>query len=295
MKGGGCTVHPPPSPDGKISSAGLIFPSWWNVRQKLAIATLCTLWWETSEQYKPWWLGIESPPQSNELTRGPPELALPFVGGSSHRRKSFACPKFVMVWQHRSAIPVGRRGVISLFKWFLPAVATCSGRGGGSTPCGFHQTIQYCILKIFHQLSCTENMCSKIHPGKDFFAHRDTYKETGDAARLPAKIVRWGKKYFVLGRRKQPRQDKNLLYLQRQAQQTNQGRISFICTPWVPICRSFNSQQGSPLSSLSDCTQSGRNQLNFTTAIYIFLIYGATQLTPCKSKTTFIVILCLSI
>ncbi len=37
-----------------------------------------------------------------------------------------------MVWQYRSPIPVGRRGVIiSLFKWFLPAVATCRGRGGG--------------------------------------------------------------------------------------------------------------------------------------------------------------------
>jgi hypothetical protein len=35
-------------------------------------------------------------------------------------------------------------------------------------------------------------------------------------------------------------------------------RTPFICTPWVPICLSFNSQQGPPLSSLSvrhlECT-----------------------------------------
>ncbi len=49
---------------------------------------------------------------------------------SSHRRKSAACPKFDMVWLHRSPIPVGRRGVISSFKWFLPAIATRRGRGG---------------------------------------------------------------------------------------------------------------------------------------------------------------------
>jgi hypothetical protein len=30
-------VHPTPSP-------GRIFPSWWNVRQKVAIATLCVLY-----------------------------------------------------------------------------------------------------------------------------------------------------------------------------------------------------------------------------------------------------------
>ncbi len=31
-------VHPPPH------QPGLILPSWWNVRQKAAVATLCTLW-----------------------------------------------------------------------------------------------------------------------------------------------------------------------------------------------------------------------------------------------------------
>ncbi len=35
-----------------------------------------------------------------------------------------------MVWQYLSLIPVGRKGVISSFKWFLPVVATCRGGGG---------------------------------------------------------------------------------------------------------------------------------------------------------------------
>ncbi len=51
--------------------------------------------------------------------------------GSSHRRKSAACPKFDMVWATSLANPSGEEGVISSFKWFLPAVATCRGRGGG--------------------------------------------------------------------------------------------------------------------------------------------------------------------
>jgi hypothetical protein len=47
--------------------------------------------------------------QSNELTKGPHELVQHFrLQGSSHRRKSAACPKFDMVWQYRSRIPVGR-------------------------------------------------------------------------------------------------------------------------------------------------------------------------------------------
>ncbi len=37
----------------------------------------------------------------------------------------------------------------------------------------------------------------------------------------------------------------------RKAQRTNQGRNSFICATKVPICLSFNSQQGPPLYGLS--------------------------------------------
>ncbi len=35
-----------------------------------------------------------------------------------------------MVWLNRSPIPVGRRGVISLFKWFLPAFPRVEEGGG---------------------------------------------------------------------------------------------------------------------------------------------------------------------
>ncbi len=59
---------------------------------------------------------------------------------------------------------------------------------------------------------------------------------TGDPARLPAQLAgRWGQ---------------SIVPAQR-AQRTNQGRTPFICTSWVPISLSFNSQQGPALSSLS--------------------------------------------
>ncbi len=41
-----------------------------------------------------------------------------------------------MHWQYRSPIPVGRRGVIFLLKWFLPAFATYRGMEGGRHPVG---------------------------------------------------------------------------------------------------------------------------------------------------------------
>ncbi len=67
--------------------------------------------------------------------------ALSFLVGSSHRRKSAACPKFDVVWLYRSPIPVGRRGVISSFKWFLPVFATRRGREGeGQHPVGMRGT-----------------------------------------------------------------------------------------------------------------------------------------------------------
>ncbi len=60
--------------------------------------------------------------QSKELTRGPPELV-----------KHLSCSKFDMVLLNLSPIPVGRRGVISSFKLFLPVFATRKG-GGGRRP-----------------------------------------------------------------------------------------------------------------------------------------------------------------
>ncbi len=58
-----------------------------------------------------------------------------------------ACPKFDTVWQYLSPIPVGRRGVISSFKWFLPAVLTCRGKGEGSAPCA-HGPFCCCYAKL---------------------------------------------------------------------------------------------------------------------------------------------------
>ncbi len=40
-----------------------------------------------------------------------------------------------MVWLYRSPTPVVRRGVISSFRWFLPAFAALKERGRGSASC----------------------------------------------------------------------------------------------------------------------------------------------------------------
>ncbi len=45
----------------------------------------------------------------------------------------------------------------------------------------------------------------------------------------------------------------------RQTQQTHQGKTPFICTPRVPICLSFNGQQGPPFSSISGHKGSKKN------------------------------------
>ncbi len=50
--------------------------------------------------------------------------------------------------------------------------------------------------------------------------------------------VRWGKKYFVLGRIEQPRQDKNLLYQQDQPNEPTKERpLSFVLfeSPFTPV------------------------------------------------------------
>jgi hypothetical protein len=53
---------------------------------------------------------------------------------SSHRRKSAECPKFDMVWIHRSPIPVGRRGVNFLVQMISTCLAARRGRGSGVHP-----------------------------------------------------------------------------------------------------------------------------------------------------------------
>ncbi len=90
---------------------------------------------------------------------------------------------------------------------------------------------------------------------------RDTHQETGDPARLPAQLAgRWGqrnwisvwcrKKISCTGLTRAAKAEQKSLVPALQAQRTNQERISFICPLWVPICLSFNSQQGPLLYSL---------------------------------------------
>ncbi len=73
-------------------------------------------------------------PQNNELTREPNELVQHFRLGEVHMgaRALPACPKFDTVWLYYSPFPVGRRGVISSFKWFLLRYALRKGRGVGT-------------------------------------------------------------------------------------------------------------------------------------------------------------------
>jgi len=68
---------------------------------------------------------------SNELTRRPPEFnsTLSFTGRVHIGARALHVLTFIWFGNYRTPIPVGRRGVISSFKWFLPALATCRGRG----------------------------------------------------------------------------------------------------------------------------------------------------------------------
>ncbi len=59
------------------------------------------------------------------------------------------------------------------------------------------------------------------------------------------------KKIFCIELTRADKAEKKSLVPAQQAQRTNQGRIPFNCTLWVPIHLSFNSQQGPSLSSLS--------------------------------------------
>ncbi len=70
--------------------------------------------------------------QSNELTRGPPELissALSFIGSVHIGAKALHLLNLIMVWLCRSPIPVGRRG------YFLRSEEGRRGGGGGLAPC----------------------------------------------------------------------------------------------------------------------------------------------------------------
>ncbi len=61
-------------------------------------------------------------------------------------------------------------------------------------------------------------------------------------------------KIFCTGPTRAAKADQKSLVPARQTQRTNQGRNPVICSLWVPIPLSFNSQQGQPLSSTSGYT-----------------------------------------
>ncbi len=56
--------------------------------------------------------------------------------------------------------------------------------------------------------------------------------------------VGWGKNIFCTGPTRAAKAEQKSLVPARQAQRTNQGRTPFICTLWVSVHLSFNSQQG---------------------------------------------------
>jgi hypothetical protein len=62
---------------------------------------------------------------------------------------------------------------------------------------------------------------------------------------------KWRKEYFVLGRLEQPSSEQKISCTGKTSP-SNHPRTLSICTLWVPIHLSFNSQQGPPLSSFSD-------------------------------------------
>ncbi len=101
--------------------------------RRLAIPTLLGTFSDDDISSRAMWgWGLHA--QSNELTRGPPVLVQHFRLQGEYTLAQERCMSQIlyMVWLHPSPIPVGRRGVISLFKWFLHAVATCRGGGVGT-------------------------------------------------------------------------------------------------------------------------------------------------------------------
>jgi hypothetical protein len=74
-------------------------------------------------------------------------------------------------------------------------------------------------------------------------------------------IVYGGEKIFCTGTTWAAKAgQRSLFVLAWQAQRTNQRRTLFLCTLGVPICPSFNSQQGPPLSSLSGTSPAGQSR-----------------------------------
>ena len=70
--------------------------------------------------------------QSNELTKGPPELVQHFLFQGEFTSVHEHCMSYTWYGLAKSlACPSGEEGVFSPFKWFLPAFATSRGMGEG--------------------------------------------------------------------------------------------------------------------------------------------------------------------
>jgi hypothetical protein len=102
-------------------------------------------------------------------------------------------------------------------------------------------------------------MADHIFYGLLFWSETHTNRQATRYGWLPSSLlgtgdtrinsVRWGQTFYSELTRAVEAELKSLVPA-RQAQRTNQRRIPFICTLWVPIHLSFNSQQGPPFSIL---------------------------------------------
>jgi hypothetical protein len=70
-----------------------------------------------------------------------------------------------MVWLYHSPIPVGKRGVIYLFKLFLPSVTRLEGRGGGARH-GRRAGLAPCVVPAAAAVTCTQSfIIIFVYPG----------------------------------------------------------------------------------------------------------------------------------
>ena len=115
-----------------VETTWVSLQDYWVSLQTLFVARLRGSFWRL---YVSQPVVYASQPLNTQLTRGTRvSLVLSFIGGV-HIGATALCPKFDMVLLYRSPIPVGRKGVISSFKLFLPAFPRIE-RGRGSAPCG---------------------------------------------------------------------------------------------------------------------------------------------------------------
>jgi hypothetical protein len=98
--------------------------------------------------------------------------------------------------------------------------------------------------------------------------HRDRRPSTPAGPGCCAMGTNKVKIIFCTGLTRVAKAGQNLFVPARRVQRTNQGRKGIICPLWVPISPQFhNSQQGPPLSILSDCQCTSCNGPGFDPSI----------------------------